>query len=425
MPIDSRIALGYQAPQIESPVNMMMAAQKMQSGQQENQLRQFQMQQMQQEAERTNQLRQTLSSIDPTTPGGESDYGNALLKSGDVKGAHDYFASLAARRKSENEADLAKLTLRTTQAGIVASEAGALAQHPALNFDMVKSWAATHAKDGFLTPEAMQNLDAMQNAQPDELRGALGRLQQQSVSAQAQLEQAAAAKRDAENKRHNAEQEALTKRGQNITARGQDLTATNKTAEKPLTALQQQNLRRAKAEDADKYKSADTITTELETIADKLLGNPDKKIKPHPGLGGITGLAGVLPNMYGGDARAAQQQLETFKGKVKAFGRQLASVHGKLGNMAVQEWKILSDSVENIDPTAPNFAEQLRDVVRQSRNQATSTQSRYEATYDEKLPGQQNTKARAMSGEDKQALDWANANPNDDRAAKIKQRLGM
>ena len=32
---------------------------------------------------------------------------------------------------------------------------------------------------------------------------------------------------------------------------------------------------------------------------------------------------------------------------------------------------------------------------------------------------------RAMSSEDKQALDWANANPNDDRAAKIKQRLGM
>ena len=421
MPIDSRIALGYQAPQIESPVNMMMMAQKMQTSQQENQLRQFQMQQMQQEAERTNQLRQTLSGIDLTTPEGQAQYGRALFQTGNVEEGQKYAASVATRTKAERDADLAKLTLRTTQAGIVASEAGALAQHPALNFDMVKSWAATHAKDGFLTPEAMQNLDAMQNAQPDELRGALGRLQQQSVSAKDQLEQAAAAARDAEIKRHNAEQEALTKRGQNMTA----ATAAAKTAEKPLTPLQQQNLRRAKAEDADKYSSANSTANELETIADKLLGNPGKKIKPHPGLGGITGLAGALPDMYGGDARAARQQLETFKGKVKSLGRQLASVHGKLGNMAVQEWKMVSDAVEAIDPSAPNFDKQLRDVVRQARELSDRTQSRYEATYDEKLPSQQNAEARAMSGEDRQALDWANANPNDKRAAAIKQRLGM
>jgi hypothetical protein len=34
-------------------------------------------------------------------------------------------------------------------------------------------------------------------------------------------------------------------------------------------------------------------------------------------------------------------------------------------------------------------------------------------------------KAAQLSGDDKQALDWANANPNDPRAAKIKQKLGM
>lgn len=56
MPIDPRIALGYQPPQIESPVNMMMMAQKMQSGQQENQLRQAQMENYQAEAARRNAL---------------------------------------------------------------------------------------------------------------------------------------------------------------------------------------------------------------------------------------------------------------------------------------------------------------------------------------------------------------------------------
>jgi len=56
MPIDSRIALGYQAPQIESPINMMMAAQKMQSGQQENALRQAQMENVRSEIDQRNAL---------------------------------------------------------------------------------------------------------------------------------------------------------------------------------------------------------------------------------------------------------------------------------------------------------------------------------------------------------------------------------
>jgi hypothetical protein len=30
-----------------------------------------------------------------------------------------------------------------------------------------------------------------------------------------------------------------------------------------------------------------------------------------------------------------------------------------------------------------------------------------------------------MSAEDKQALQWANSNPNDPRSAQIKQRLGV
>jgi hypothetical protein len=56
MPIDPRIALGYQAPQLESPVNMMMMAQKMQSGQQENQLRQAQMENVRSEIDQRNAL---------------------------------------------------------------------------------------------------------------------------------------------------------------------------------------------------------------------------------------------------------------------------------------------------------------------------------------------------------------------------------
>jgi hypothetical protein len=421
MPIDARIPL--QGNQPEPLINMFAKMQSMRGAQQENQLRQAQMGEYERKLQDQNALRSTLAGFTPgMTPEAQV---AALQQKGFLSEARSLAESSSKVATEQRAAETAALEAEHKRLQIRGQVFGSVADMPTPEN---ANAAITYLVDNKLADPAKADEIRAQiqaNPTPENIRGLAQRFQTMSVSAKDQLEKAAAEKRDAEIKRHNEEQEALTKRGQNITARGQDLTATNKTAEKPLTALQQQNLRRAKAEDADKYKSADTITTELETIADKLLGNPDKKIKPHPGLGGITGLAGVLPNMYGGDARAAQQQLETFKGKVKAFGRQLASVHGKLGNMAVQEWKILSDSVENIDPTAPNFAEQLRDVVRQSRNQATSTQSRYEATYDEKLPGQQNPKARAMSGEDKQALDWANANPNDDRAAKIKQRLGM
>jgi hypothetical protein len=56
MPIDSRIALGYQAPQFESPVNMMRQMQVLQSGQQENQLRQAQMENFRSEIDQRNAM---------------------------------------------------------------------------------------------------------------------------------------------------------------------------------------------------------------------------------------------------------------------------------------------------------------------------------------------------------------------------------
>lgn len=56
MPIDPRIALGYQPPQVESPANMMLRMQQMQAGRQENALRQAQMENYQAEAARRNAL---------------------------------------------------------------------------------------------------------------------------------------------------------------------------------------------------------------------------------------------------------------------------------------------------------------------------------------------------------------------------------
>jgi hypothetical protein len=153
-------------------------------------------------------------------------------------------------------------------------------------------------------------------------------------------------------------------------------------APKPMTELQQQAFRKAMAADKVSVKNSQSVVGELEKLTDELVGNPEKGIRPDPGLSGISGYQALLPSLPKSDARKAQQKLETMKGKVMAFGRQLASLEGKLGNMAVQEWKFVSDSIQSIDPAAGNLDEQLRDIVRQAKSFADTVQERYDLTYE-------------------------------------------
>jgi hypothetical protein len=195
-------------------------------------------------------------------------------------------------------------------------------------------------------------------------------------------------------------------------------------AEKPMTQAQKVKYTKDKVSDKDVVTGAFAVTGELEKLTDELVGNPDKKIAPAPGLSSITGFSALtnplaLPS---GDARKALQKLETFKGKIMALGRQLASQEGKLGNMAVQEWKFVSDAVQKIDPAAGNLDVQMRDVVRQAREYSQRQQSKYDDTYADDLTAPAKP---ALSPIDKQALEWANSNSADPRAAAIKQRLGM
>jgi hypothetical protein len=169
-------------------------------------------------------------------------------------------------------------------------------------------------------------------------------------------------------------------------------------APKPLTALQQQASRKAMAADRTSVKASQSVVGELEKLTDELVGSPEKGIRPDPGLAGISGFQALFPSMPKSDARKAQQKLETMKGKVMAFGRQLASLEGKLGNMAVQEWKFVSDSIQAIDPAAGNLDVQLRDIVRQAKNFANTVQERYDLTYEGAEPAAAPTAAPSGAG---------------------------
>ena len=50
--------------------------------------------------------------------------------------------------------------------------------------------------------------------------------------------------------------------------------------------------------------------------------------------------------------------------------------------MAVQEWKIVTDAVQNIRPSAGNLDEQMREVVRQAREFAARQKEKYDLTYE-------------------------------------------
>jgi hypothetical protein len=153
--------------------------------------------------------------------------------------------------------------------------------------------------------------------------------------------------------------------------------------EKPLTAMQTQKLKAEKAADTAHVTASQSTASELKKLTDELVGSEDGRIKPHPGLGGITGYAAYLPSLPKGDARQAQQKLDTFKGKILALGREMASQNGKLGNMAVQEWKFVSDAVQALDPKAGNLDQQMRDVVRQAQAFANNQKSKFESTYED------------------------------------------
>ena len=175
--------------------------------------------------------------------------------------------------------------------------------------------------------------------------------------------------------------------GYRVTATG-DLEAIpgGPAANKPMTDLQKQAYKKDFAADTYKIKSAVDTANELETLTDTLIGNPDKGVKAHPGLRGITGYAGVLPSLPSSDAAKAEQKLDTFKGKIKALGRSIASQDGKLGNMAVQEWQFISDAVQAINPRAGNLDEQMRDVVRQAKQLAKNMQGKFDLTYEDAPP---------------------------------------
>ena len=87
-------------------------------------------------------------------------------------------------------------------------------------------------------------------------------------------------------------------------------------------------------------------------------------------------------------AHAAQAKLDNLAGQVTAMGKAAASLSGALGNMAVQEWKIVQDQIASIDPTrldAKELNKQLDIIEAKAKAAASRTRDAYRRQYAEEF----------------------------------------
>lgn len=139
------------------------------------------------------------------------------------------------------------------------------------------------------------------------------------------------------------QQFALTKRGQDVTARGQDMTDSRMRDANQI----------ARDTKMDLNKAADQTQLVGFNASMDRLASAANELKDHPGLGGITGKMGVLPNIPGGEAANAKAKLSTLKSQT-AFStlqdmRNNSKTGGALGAVSDKEGQLLQDNLAALD----------------------------------------------------------------------------
>ena len=174
------------------------------------------------------------------------------------------------------------------------------------------------------------------------------------------------------------------------------------------------------------FPQATSAIKGFETKADSFV-NDIKKLRDDPGLAEITGIAaGRLPGITANGRRAqALYDKIVAKGGFQALQdmRDMSKTGGALGNVSNQENTQLKASFAAIDrrQDAKDVKAALDQVIGDIEGSKTRLKEAYDMTYSYRAEQPK----KSFSGEDQQALDWANKNPNDPRSAQIKNRLGV
>jgi len=154
------------------------------------------------------------------------------------------------------------------------------------------------------------------------------------------------------------------------------------------------------------------------------------KLRDDPGLNQITGpIYGRTPSVSREGSRAQALYNKIFaKGGFQALQdmRDASKTGGALGNVSNAEGERLERSVVGgLDRTqnAADVKQGINDLIDQIEGSKVRMREAYDMTYGYKANASAAT-PRQLTPQDRDALNWANSNPGDPRAAQIKQRLG-
>jgi hypothetical protein len=230
-----------------------------------------------------------------------------------------------------------------------------------------------------------------------------------------------------ETQRHNKVMEGLDARRVGISAASEARKAEQGGAELSSKEIQKREAARPQATLA--IKSIDAKAGSL--IKDL------QELRDHPGLNQITGLVGGRVPGVTDEARAAQALYDRIvaRGGFQMLQemREASKTGGALGNVSNQEGKQLQAAFAALDRRQGK--EDLQRVIDQVISDVEGAKIRSKEAYDETYSYRSDRATpaapaapkppAAMSEQDKAALNWANSNPKDPRAAQIKQRLGV
>jgi hypothetical protein len=170
----------------------------------------------------------------------------------------------------------------------------------------------------------------------------------------------------------------------------------------------------------------------VETKTKSAIAKIDEILDPKNQDGFDANFSGMVP--YGGFvtgrfAPDSRRKIESLKADMKSAGLELIRQGGSIGQITEREWPILEAMIAGISPEmTPEAAraefKKVRAYMNRLKDNAKDAyQTEWGDTqYFKPAPGDKTP--RPMSTQDKQALEWANANPKDPRSAQIKQRLG-
>lgn len=157
------------------------------------------------------------------------------------------------------------------------------------------------------------------------------------------------------------------------------------TGPKPLTPVQEAKLRENIAKD---FKSAQATLDMMLAPDSGVIAAVDavRKLSSEQ-KEAITGFSGYVPSVLP-SSRSADTVLKNLQGKVTQMGKSAASLGGAIGQMAVQEWKIVSDMIAALDVTGMEPADldnQLDIIEATARRAAQTTRDAYENQYAEEF----------------------------------------